>query len=339
MKDKPATLYGDRSLATQLQHALAEENHRGACVALVTPELPDGSVVAGVGADPQRTFHLGSIGKAINGLIYSTMLAEGTLSPGDTLERFLPLGGSAAGTLTLESLLTHTSGLPTVGGGRRATFRAQWRLLRKKDPHPETLNDILTQLRKARLTPSQFRYSNLGGAALGHALAAAEGVSYAELVAYHITDPLGCPHLHVLAPGDPELPSDVPGLSVFNTAQEQWAGEGYAPAGGIRASAEDLAIILEAILKNPRSGWVNAFTPLRQNVMESADGFTHSIGAGWFIQQVKGDTGELSWHNGYAAGFGSAIVLDRDAQRGVFISLLDGTMQADPIPAALSLMR
>lgn len=330
--------YGDRSLSEKLQRALVGTDHVGACVALVSTDLPHGSLTAGVGVMPERTFHMGSIGKALNGLIYSSMVTEGTVSREDTLDTFLPLDGVAAGSITLESLATHSSGLPTIGGGWRASIRSRWRLLRKKDPQPETLDELVSQLRDTPVRPRGFHYSNLGGSALGHALAVADGVSYPDLISNRIAKPLGCPTLYVPEPGAPELDDDIPGLSIFNSAQEPWTGEGYAPAGGVRASADDMVIVMNAILNSPLPGWTNAFTPLSRTDLENSEGLLHSIGAGWFIQEASGSTGELAWHNGFANGFGSAIALDRENRRGAFVSVRDGSMQVDSLSIALTLM-
>ncbi|MGO3363277.1 MAG: serine hydrolase, partial [Corynebacterium sp.] len=237
-----------------------------------------------------------------------------------------------AGRITLDSLLTHTSGLPTIGGGRGTILGTNWRLIRGRDPQPEGLASLIQQLRKAPVKPDVFEYSNLGGAALGHALAAAAGATYPDLIARYLGAPLQCPTLYVPEPGMPDGPHDAPGLSIFNRTQEPWTGAGYAPAGGIRASAADLAILLDALLNHPLPGWTDAFTPRSLVDAESFIGPGNSIGAGWFIQ----DDG-LIWHNGYAGGFGSVIVLDRRNRRGAAVSVIDGTMRVDPVPIALSL--
>lgn len=298
----------------------------GASLAVVSP---DGSRVSGIGTPTDHTYLLGSVGKAFNGLIYSAMVAEGLVRPQDTLDQFLPLDGTAAGRATLESLLTHTSGLPSTGGGRRTSLRITWRLLHGLDPQPETLDDLVVQLRAAPARPGHFDYSNLGGSALGHALAKAAGTSYPELVADRLAGPVGRPTIHVPSPGDTEGPRDAHGLSVVNRSQEQWTGEGYAPAGGIRASAEDMSVLMERMLNDPLPGWQNAFTPLFRN--DSTDSVR--IGAGWMLQP------NLAWHNGAASGFCSVVVLDREARRGASISVIDGTMQADLLPVALELLR
>lgn len=219
-----------------------------------------------------------------------------------------------------------------------SSFRSRWRLLRKKDPQPETLDELVSLLRDTPVRPRGFHYSNLGGSALGHALAVTDGVSYPDLISNRIAKPLGCPTLYVPEPGAPELDDDIPGLSIFNSAQEPWTGEGYAPAGGVRASADDMVIIMNAILNSPLPGWTNAFTPLSPTYLESSEGLLHSIGAGWFIPEASASTGELAWHNGFANGFGSAIALDRENRRGAFVSVRDGGMQVDSLSVALTLM-
>lgn len=333
-------VHGDHDLVTQFRQFVPEKPALfGASVAVVDPALPTGSAVCGIGYPTDHTFLLGSIGKALNGLIYSGMVADGLVHPQDTLDRFLPLTGTPAGRITLESLLTHTSGLPTTGGGRRDLLRMNWRLFRGRDPQPETRGDLLRQLTDAPVTgPGHFHYSNLGGSALGHALAAAAGTSYPQLVADHLAAPAGRPSICVTAPGEPDGPLDAPSFSVFNKPGEAWTGEGYAPAGGVRASAEDMAVLMHRLLNDPLPGWEDAFTPLFRVDPGTFIGPGNRIGAGWFIQDATNESPELVWHNGYAAGFGSAIVLDRGTKRGAFVSVIDGTMQADPVPTALTLL-
>lgn len=333
-------IYGNHDLATRFLHHLPRDPEiHGASVAVAGPGHPGGTAVCGIGVPTDHTFLLGSVGKAFNGLIYSGMVAEGTVHPGDVLGRFLPLQGSAAGEVTLESLLTHTSGLPATGGRWRSNLRMQGRLIAGRDPQPEGTDHLIGQLRRVRPTPGQFQYSNLGGSALGHALAAAAGMPYPRLVQQRLATPLGTRTLHVPTAGLGNGPSDAVGLSVFNRRQQPWTGTGYAPAGGIRASAEDMAIVLDALLNHPQAGWEEAFRPLQRVDPGSFIGPGNSIGAGWFIQDPVGDTPTLIWHNGYAGGFASVIVLDRGSGRGAAVSVIDGTMQADPVPVALALLR
>jgi CubicO group peptidase (beta-lactamase class C family) len=307
---------------------------RGAAVAVAGPHVPGGTATCGIGFPTDHTFLLGSVGKALNGLIYSGMVADGTVRPYDMLDRFLPLEGTAAGAATLESLVTHISGLPATGGTRRDLLRMKARIILARDPQPEGIESLLGQLRRCRTTPGTFRYSNLGGSALGHALASAVGLTYPQLVDELLARPLGRPTIHVREPGCDDGPGDAPGLSVFNRRQVPWTGQGYAPAGGIRASADDLATLLHAMLHDPPPGWKDAFRPLFRVDQEN------SVGAGWFVR-VTGDgrSREMVWHDGAAGGFVSAVVLDLASGRGVAVSVIDGTMQADLMPVARALLQ
>lgn len=339
---RSSPLFGDRVLAEEfLRRIPGKPALFGAAVAAAGPHLPGGAAAAGVGFPTDRTFLLGSVGKALNGLIYSGLVSEGTVRPDDTLDRFLPLQGTAAGAATLESLLTHTSGLPAVGGTRRDLLRMNVRILRGSDPQPEGIEQLLAQLRRCRTTPGTFSYSNLGGAALGHALASATGLSYPQLVAERLAVPLRRPTIHVPEPGSGESPGDAPGLSVFNRRQVPWTGEGYAPAGGIRASADDLAVLLTFMVNGSLPGWNDAFTPLIGVDPTSSVGPGNRIGAGWFIEQdpEMRQSGSTVWHNGYAGGFSSAIVLDPASARGAAVSAIDGTMQVDLVPVARELTK
>lgn len=100
-----------------------------------------------------------------------------------------------------------------------------------------------------------------------------------------------------------------------------------------------MAVLIARLLNDPLPGWEDAVNPLFRVDPETFIGPRNSIGAGWFIQDATDKNPELVWHNGYAAGFGSVIVLDPDTRRGAFVSVIDGTMQADPVPTALALLR
>lgn len=318
---------GDAGLAELFLGALPlDRSVYAACLAVVGPE---GFSVTTIGCDLHDTFHIGSVSKALNGLIYTDMVNSGLISPHDQLDRYLPLAGTAAGTVTLESCLTHTSGLPSIGGGVRSTARALVGALNGRDPQPDSLDDLMAQLRRSRLQDAgQFRYSNLAASALGHALAAADGVDYPTLVCSRLAEPLGCSNLRVQRPGERNLPQDVRARTVWGTEQHPWTGQGYAPAGAIRAGAQDFAAILTALL-DEGSAYRDAF---RVRFTDDTD----VVAAGWFIEHDGGRT--LAWHNGYASGFGAHMVLDLERRRGAFISVMTPWPDVDIEPIALKML-
>ena len=315
-----STTDGDTALAGLLLNSLPLNRPvYAACLAAVGPT---GTRIATIGCDLQKTFHIGSLSKALNGLIYTDMVQAGLISPQDRLEEHLPLAGAAAGEATLESCLTHTSGLPATGGGIRSAARALVAVLTGSDPQPENLDDLLNQLRRSRIRhPGRFSYSNLAASALGHVLAAADGADYPTLVRNRLTIPLGCPRLRAQQPEQRNLPHDLNAVTVWGTDQQPWTGQGYGPAGVIRASAQDFATIMSTLLADD-CVYEDAFRVRFTNG-------TESVAAGWFVEDTTDR--RLLWHNGYASGFGAHMVLDRQRRRGAFISVVSPWPDIEPV--------
>lgn len=322
-----STTDGDTALAGLLLNSLPLKRPvYAACLATVGPA---GTRIATIGCDLQKTFHIGSISKALNGLIYTDMVQTRLISPHDRLEDYLPLAGTAAGEATLESCLTHTSGLPATGGGIRSAARALSAVLTGGDPQPENLADLMNQLRRSRVRHAgRFSYSNLAAAALGHALAAADGADYPTLVRNRLTIPLGCSRLRAQQPAQRNLPHDLNAVTVWGTDQLPWTGQGYGPAGGIRGSAHDFATVMSTLLADD-CVYEDAF-----RVRFTDD--TKSVAAGWFVED-RSDR-PLVWHNGYASGFGAHMVLDRQRRRGAFISVVSPYPDADIEPVAMTML-
>lgn len=69
-------IYGNHDLARRfLQHIPEKAARFGAAVVVAGPHIPGGAAASGIGYPTDRTFLLGSVGKALNGLIYSGMAA------------------------------------------------------------------------------------------------------------------------------------------------------------------------------------------------------------------------------------------------------------------------
>lgn len=330
---------GDAALAgIFLQQLPLSQPVYAACIATVDPQ---GERIATIGCGLEQTFHIGSVSKGLNGLIYTQMLHAGLITLEDRLDDYLPLKGTAAGRATLESCLTHTSGLPATGGGRLASARVTAAILTGRDPQPEGVDALMVQLRRAKVGKAgSFLYSNLAASALGHALAAIDGTDYAEMVHRRLSVPLGCASLRAQQPEERGFPQDLPGLSVWGTEQRPWVGKGYGPAGVIRGSAQDYATILSALLASGDEAGTEAAvgaggdgSTRRTGSISSAGRAVHddafrvrfsdgaqSVAAGWFVDEEDGRG--LIWHNGFTSGFSAHLVVNRQSGQGCFISLV-----------------
>ncbi|MET9862232.1 serine hydrolase domain-containing protein [Streptomyces smyrnaeus] len=305
-----ASIHSDQRLAARLGELLGKR-HPVAAAAVVTPE---GMTVAGRGTDLDADFEIGSIAKAVTGLLYADALTRGEIGPDTSLGELLPLGDAPAARVTLRSLSTHGSGLPRLPKSARPWRRtiALWR--HGTNPYGENLEQLLDQARDVPLSKPRPRYSNLGFELLGHALARAAATTYPELVQQRIATPLELDCFYAPVTADELRPGALRGRSRRGRPRQPWTGEGLGPAGGIRASITSMARFTAAILDGSAPG-VAALDPV------GPFGAGARIGAAWITIQVKGRP--ITWHNGGTGGFRSWLGLDRSTGTGV--ALLSAT--------------
>lgn len=302
----------DLPVAVQVDAALAEEvraelgrAHRVVAVATVDPT---GSRAGVTGAPAGSRFEIGSVSKGLTGLLYADALDRGEVDPSTPLGSLLPpLEGSPAADVALGALATHTSGLPRLPPAMQPWRRtvALWR--HGTNPYGDSLAETLAQTRAATLGRARFAYSNLGFALLGHAVAAAAGGPYCTVLTERVAVPSAL-DLHVAHTPDELGPQDLRGRTRRGRPREPWTGEGIAPAGGVRTTAESLARLLHALLTGAAPG-AAALDPT------TTIGRGASVGAGW-ITTTTPTGGAVTWHNGGTGGFRSWLGVDRAAGTG-----------------------
>lgn len=292
---------------TQRTRQRLGDRHPVIAVATVSPSGVT-SVVTGAVRDAD--LEIGSVSKGITGLLYAQALERAEVSAETTLGDLLPLTGCPAGAVTLASLSTHRSGLPSLPPAAQPVRRqvALWR--HGTNPYGETLEELLVQTRTVRLGRARPRYANLGFELLGHALAAAAGSTYAALVEARVAAPLGLRSVFVPATAAELRATSVVGRSRSGRPREPWTGEALGPAGGIRASVDDLATLVGALLDGSAPG-VAALDP----VAPFSRGL--QIGAAWMVLDLRGRA--ITWHNGGTGGFRSFVGLDRAAGLGAVV--------------------
>ena len=295
------------TLTTRL-HQRAGRRHRVIAAATVTA----GEIsTAAIGAAPDADFEIGSISKGFTGLLYADSLERGEIGPDSTLGDFLPLGTSAAAALTLSAVSTHSSGLPRLAPGTVTlrTMRDLW--LHGTNPYGEDLPQLLDQVARVKLGRPRPAYSNLGFELLGHAIAAAAGTPYRDLVASRLAGPLDMPSVYAPRSASELRPGAILGTSTRGRPQQAWTGEALAPAGGIRASIEDMGRFTLALLDGSAPG-IRALDPVAPLA-----GPAVRIGAAWITLDRHGR--QVTWHNGGTGGFRSWIGVDRAAGTGVVV--------------------
>lgn len=299
-------IHGDGQLAARLGGLLGTR-HPVAAAAVVTP---GGLTVTSRGADLDADFEIGSIAKAVTGLLYAEALARGEIAPDTSLGELLSFGDVPVAGVTLRSLSTHRSGLPRLPPSTRPWRRTLdlWR--HGTNPYGEDLEQLLGHAREVTLGRPRPRYSNLGFELLGHALAGAAGTTYPELVRERIAAPLQLDCCYVPEAADQLRPGALTGRSRRGRPMQPWTGAALGPAGGIRASVTSMARLTAAILDGRAPGRA-ALDPV------APFGAGARIGAAWITTEVKGRP--ITWHNGGTGGFRSWLGLDRSAGTGVVV--------------------
>lgn len=286
--------------------------------ALAASAVAPGAVATAViGADPDDDFELGSISKAITGLLYADALSSGIVQPDTRLGALLDVGDGPVGAITLTDLATHRSGLPRLPAGMN-TARRTWDLwAHGSNPYGESLDELLAQARTTPVGRRRFRYSNLGFELLGHAVASARAARYTDLLRTCLTEPLGMAGTYAPHGIEDLSPRALPGHTRRGRPRDPWTGEALAPAGGIRSSIGDTTALLGALLDGTAPGR-EALDPVARAAGPA------SIGAAWMTVARRGRP--LTWHNGQTGGFASWIGLDRD--RGVGVVVLSATSRS-----------
>jgi len=276
----------------------------------------------GVPVEPDMVFRLGSITKQFTAVSVLMLAAEGKLALGDPITKYLPDVPTGGKTITVEHLLTHTSGIKSY------TNMEEWLQMWRKDMTPGEIIG-LSKDKPLEFDPgTRWNYNNTGYVILGALIEKVSGETYEGFVTAHIFAPLGMKHSHY-GNVEPVIPRRVPGYQMgkdgFVNAPYLSMTQPYA-AGSLLSSVDDLAVWSDAVFSGKLVGkeWLDkAFTPYRL-----ADGESSGYGYGWF---VANDRGHLSIeHGGGINGFTSyEMTFPAD---GLFIGILTNAAIEDRAP-------
>lgn len=220
-----------------------------------------------------------------------------------------------AGPVTVEGLLTHSSGLP------RESDHAYWTAPDFAFPTRQQIIDGLSNQETLYPTQTYFQYSNLGLTLAGEIVAAVSGMPYADYVRQRILTPLD------LRSTTPEMPEGERGkrLAIGYSAIPRDGGRtplpffqvrGISPAAGFASTAEDLAAFASwqfRALKDPKDAILGANT-LRemQRVHWTDPDFTTTYGLAFSVWRSNDRT--FTGHGGSCPGFQTQLLLRPEEQ-------------------------
>lgn len=284
--------------------------------------------------DGNTIFEIGSVTKVFTGIMLADAANRGVVKLDDTAASLLPAGFSLdegeRRQITLKHLSTHASGMPRLP----ADFWAQAKGNEANPYAGYTADEMLRSLKDVKLnrTPGTgYEYSNYGTAALGQLLAAKEGRAYSNLLQRIILDPLAMKET-ALALSAELKPRLVEGNSPKGEPTSSWDFDAFAPAGGLRSTANDLLRFIRASL-NPGDDALGKALTLSLQV--HSDVTLQKVGLGWHQVNTAEDL-TLWWHNGGTGGYVSYLGIDPAQQTGVIVlanygDALAGKFEVDKI--------
>lgn len=273
---------------------------RRAAVAIVEPGTEQPVRVATVGCSADQVFEVGSISKAITGMLLADAVDRGELDLQAEIGSQLPeLANRPIGSRRIAELGSHRSGLPRLPGGPRMAVGGLGYAFLGLNPYAgQDVPAVIRGAGQARLgTPGAKEYSNLGGALAGAVLERATGSSYTELVRDRLAVPLGLAHTSAAA--DAPRPR---GRTRGGRWVQPWRLTGYAPAGGVTSTIDDLAVLAAALLCGSAPG---------SDSIRRDDCF--------WVREPTVDDGTVIWHNGSTGGYASYLGLRPGVGRGIAV--------------------
>lgn len=248
---------------------------------------------------PEMIFRIAALTKPFTAQAVLMLAEAGQLAVTDSVAKYLPECANLAA-ITLEHLLTHTSGLVDY------TTLPEWWAVHRQDLSVAELLALFTGRPLESAPGARWAYNDSGYILLGAVIEAVAGQTYAQFIEQQLLAPLGM-HQSSYEDVSRVLPGRVTGYQVveagYQNAEYLSPSHTYA-AGALLSTVDDLARWSQALF----TGRVlqpetlrHAFTPYRLT-----DGNLTSYGYGWFTAERQGRT-QIE-HPGALPGFAHYIV-------------------------------
>jgi CubicO group peptidase (beta-lactamase class C family) len=274
---------------------------------------------------PSTNFRLASVTKQFTAAAILLLTQDGKLSLDDPVGKWLPSLPPRVRPVTIEQLLTHTSGIidyeDVIPEGTTAQL------------HDADVQHLLESHDTAYFAPgTKYQYSNSGYALLALIVERASGQSFAEFLHNRIFEPLGMNSTVAHREGISSVAHRAFGHAMKDgvwTKRDQSITSAVLGDGGIYSSIDDLAkwdaALYDSRLLSDSSRHL-AFTP-----HTATDDPDVRYGFGWRI------TGETLWHSGETSGFRNVIV--RYPSRRLTVVILTNRNDPPPYATALAVAR
>jgi len=274
----------------------------------------------GVLPDKETLFEIGSISKTFTALLLSHAALHGDVKLDDPIVAYLP--DSIANNpdlkgITFQNLATHTSGLPRLPNN----LTPDEPLDPYRDYDTEKLFSYLKNYKKHQQPDSVYEYSNLGYGIIGELLARRYNLSYNELIAKIICNPLGL-NSTTEFPDNDQLDNFIPTYNKDGHLTAHWHFQALSGAGSLKSTVIDLLKYASAHLDIPKNELGKAIALTHKPSWLVSE--TQDLGLAWHINIENFQ--EIFWHNG--ATFGSSSFLAFIPEKNIAVVVLANAAQS-----------
>jgi D-alanyl-D-alanine carboxypeptidase len=340
--DDPDVLGAERLFSAWMEGQIAYRSLPGVVVGVVSDQelvwargFGFADITAKVAMTPTTKFRMASHSKLFTAIAIMQLREAGKLHLDDPVANYLTWfkarpAGDDDGPITIEQLLSHSSGLQREAGDHWTSFEF---------PTADELRRLYAD-RQAAFAPSvRWKYSNLAYAVAGMIVEQVTGERWADYVTRNIFQPLG-----MLASS---VDQNVPGLAVpYGRRMPDGSREtlpfvdarGMAAATGVTSNLEDMAKFVSAqFRKGPRGGAQIVTTgSLREmhRVRSVEENWTSGTGLGFDISRIRDRT--YVGHGGGYPGNTTQTLIQLDDKMGVIV--LTNTNDSNPSDIARQLI-
>ncbi|GGK70315.1 serine hydrolase domain-containing protein [Rufibacter glacialis] len=262
---------------------------------------------------PNSIFDIGSVRKQFIAAATLLLVEEKRLSLAEDIHKYLPELPDYGHKITLDHLLTHTSGIRDWTG-----------MLSLANGNPDALTLILRQRGLNFVPGEEFSYSNSGYVLLVEIVARTSGMPFAEFARQRLFEPLGMKSTAYVT----DMTATVKNRALaYEKQKDGWKLDMYLGndrgGGAILSTAGDLVLWNDALTANRLGAFV---TQKLQEPAQLNNGRKLGYARGLFLENFRG-VKEI-WHSGGAAGYHAW--LGRFPEQGISVAVL---CNSDAMPA------
>ena len=254
-------------------------------------------------------FEIGSISKIFTNLLLAQLVLESKMALDQPARLYLPgdvtLPTFKGQEITLFDLATHSAGLPPIP--------PEMIFADAENPYRVYSADMLfASLENYQLFAApgtRFSYSNIGATLLGLAVAHVEGQPFETLVEQRILAPLGMSDTYLNVP-EAEKVRFAAAHDASGEPTSHWDFGVFAPAGGYRSTAGDMAKFVAAASGQTQTPLTDAFALMLEQARPT-DRPSMMVGLGWMISAKASVSGVCVCPLAAATNFAMSPAVER----------------------------